>query len=215
MKKADTKAVSTPTVNSTPETVFPYVAQENDIVMELSTNPNKVDVMHPSLIGTCEIGTLSFSLAFWLQETRDKQRNYYSASLHDAQRQRQAWQDNRTKLEPLHRLKLYEFRKANSNDPDFATTEPFIENEVAWWASMWVLLPQDSKDIDSIRYFLVFSHKPFRPALTEQSRALAAMGVARLLERRKELESEAFYKAQTAKRRALLDENDQEDDLPY
>jgi hypothetical protein len=206
--KTEQKSVSKPSSVSTQEFVLPYQPLESDIVVELMTNPNKTDVMHPSLIGTCEIGNLTVNLAFWLQETRDGLRNYYSASLHDAARQKDAWQNNRGKVEPAHRLKLYEFRKSQPSDPDFATVEPFIENEITWWSSMWVLLPEDAEDIDNIRYFLVFSHKPFRPAMTEQSRELTAMGVARLLERRKELEDGAFYKAQQAKREAILDKND-------
>jgi hypothetical protein len=205
--KVKAKTDSSP-VSSVQELMLPYQPAETDIAVELLTNPNKVDVMHPSLIGTCEIGSLTVNLAFWLQQTRDGQRNYYSASLHDAARQKQAWQNNRTKVEPMHRLKFYEFRKSQPSDPDFATVEPFLEDETAWWSSMWVLLPENAEeDIDKIRYFLVFSHKPFRPALTEQSRELAAIGVARLLARRKELEEGAFYKATQAKRQAITDDD--------
>jgi hypothetical protein len=207
MKKAEQKSDTQISATGTGEVTLPYASSKNDIVVELLTNPNKVDVMHPTLIGTCEIGNLTVNLAFWLQETRDGLRNYYSASLHDAARQKEAWQNNRGKVEPTHRLKLYEFRKARPSDPDFATVEPFIEDGALWWCSMWVLLPENSEEIDNIRYFLVFSPKPFRPAMTEQSRELAAMGVARLLERRKELEDGAFYKAQQAKREAISDED--------
>lgn len=51
--------------------------------------------------------------------------------------------------------------------------------------------------------------------MTEQPRELATMGVMRLLERRKELEDGAFYKAQQAKQRTILDENGEEDELSY
>jgi hypothetical protein len=58
--------------------------------------------------------------------------------------------------------------------------------------------------VESIRYFLVFSHTPFRPALTDKSKENAAMGVARLLERRKELENLAYYSAQQVRRNAII-----------
>lgn len=55
--KTDQKTVSATSVDSPSELVLPYEPKENDIVVELLTNPNKVDVMHPSLIGTCELET--------------------------------------------------------------------------------------------------------------------------------------------------------------
>jgi hypothetical protein len=203
------------------ELSLPYDPAHDDVVIELLTNPNKIDSMQPDITGACLLGKLQIDLALSLSETRDGTRTYYSLSLNDAGRRREVWQawqankrSNRSgdkpKIEALHKLKLYEFRKSHLNDPDFTTPEAFIEGDAAWWGSMWVLLPENSDDVENIRYFLVFSHTPFRPALTEKSRENAAMGVARLLERRKELENTAYYTAQQAKRNAILDA----DELP-
>jgi hypothetical protein len=199
------------------ELSLPYDPSHDDIVIELLANANKIDTFQPDITGTCKLGELEIDLALWLSETRDGTRTYYSLALTDSVRRREALQaakqvknSDKPKIEPLHKLKLYEFRKSHLEDPDFTTPEAFIEGGDTWWGSMWVLLPEDSNDVENIRYFLVFSHAPFRPALTGKSRENAAMGVARLIERRKELEDAAYYVAQQAKRQAILDT----DDLP-
>jgi hypothetical protein len=186
--------------------LFPYSPGERDIVVELITNPNKIDVMQPSLIGTCNFGGVEVSLALWWARTRDNTRDYYSCACHDAIKKKEAWANDRKTIPPLHKLKFYEFRKVNSNDPDFATPEPFIEGGSSHWGAMWVILPEDPNALDQIQYIVVFSPKPFRPALSAQARENAADGVARLLERRRELEVNAFYKARQTQ---LLDDDEE------
>jgi hypothetical protein len=110
---------------------------------------------------------------------------------------------------PLHKLHFYEFRKAQPTDPDFYS-ESFIEAGAVWHGGMWVVLPEDPEALDQIRYFVVFGSKPFRPALSPQARENAAESSARLLERRKEMEATAFYKAQQAR----LDADSDSDEIP-
>jgi hypothetical protein len=193
-------STSTSVIDRSPEPekctlLFPYSPEPRDVVIELITNPNKMDVMQPGLLGTCRFGETEVSLAFWGTPTRDGTRYYYSCAMHDAVKKKEAWKDDRKTIEPLHKLKLYEFRKAHPTDPDFATPESFIEAGAAWWGAMWVLLPEDPDALDQIRYFVVFGPKPFRPALSAQAKENTADAVARLLERRRELEVNAFYKA--------------------
>ena len=192
----------------------PYTPEPDDIAIELMANPNKVDIMQPSLLGTAMFGQTAISLAFWLSRTRDNLRNYYSAAIHDALKKKTAWADGKKTIEPMHKLKFYEFRKSHVFDPDFATPEPFIEAGMSWWGSMWVVLPENLENFEAIQYFLVFSHRPFKPALSEQARETAADGVARLLERRKDLDSTAFARSQKAKREALLDAGHDDDGIP-
>lgn len=193
------------------ELALPYDPQGDDVLIELMVNPNKIDVMQPDLIGGCTLGALEVDLSLWLATTRDGTRNYYSGSLNDSVRWREARaaskqaRGDKPKIEPLHRLKFYEFRKSSSQDPDFTTPEPFIEANAVWWGSMWVLLPEDVEDVENIRYFVIFSHNGFRPALTEKAKENTSLSVARLLERRKELENASYYAAQQAKRTAVLD----------
>jgi hypothetical protein len=113
----------------------------------LLTNPNKIDTMQPDIKGVCMLGEREIDLALWLSETRDGSRTYYSVAVNDAVRWREALQaskesrsKDRLKIEPLHKLKLYEFRKSHLNDPDFTTPEAFIEGGSAWWGSPWVPL---------------------------------------------------------------------------
>jgi hypothetical protein len=190
--------------------LFPYSPESRDVVVELTPNPNKVDIMQPGLLGLCNLGETKVSLALWYSRTRDGQRDYYSAALHDDVKKKEAWQKDRGTIPPLHKLKFYEHRKAHPTDPDFATPECFIEAGSVWWGAMWVVLPEDPDDLDAIRYFIVFSPKPFRPALSEQAKENAADSVARLLERRREMETGAFYKA----RRGQLDNEDADDEIP-
>jgi hypothetical protein len=191
--------ISTDVIN-TPQpavctSLFSYLPGARDIVIELTTNPNKIDVMQPSLLGTCNFCEIEVSLAFWWARTRDNTRDYYSCACHDAIKKKEAWANDRKTIPPLHKLKFYEFRKAHPSDPDFATPESFIEAGSVWWGAMWVLLPEDPDALDQIRYFVVFGPKPFRQGLSAQARENAADSVARLLERRRELEVNAFYKA--------------------
>ena len=204
MKNKSTKVVkqsdtSTSVIDTSSQAVctslLPYSPEPRDIVIELTANPNKVDVMQPSLLGICKFGETEVSLAFWGSTTRDGARYYYSCAMHDAVKEKEAWKNDRKTIEPLHKLKFYEFRKAHPTDPDFATPESFIEAGAAWWGAMWVLLPEDPDALDQIRYFVVFGPKPFRPALSAQAKENTADAVARLLERRRELEVNAFYKA--------------------
>jgi hypothetical protein len=201
-KQPKTDTVDTPSPPTKCDSLLPYTPEPHDIVVELTNNPNKVDVMQPSLLGSCKFGELDVRLAFWLSETKDKQRVYYSCACHDALKNKQALQKDRKTIEPLHRLKFYEFRKAHISDPDFATTECFVEAGASSWGAMWVILPEDPDApdaLDLIRYFVVFSPKPFRQALSAHAKESAAIGVARLLQRRKELEAGAFWQAQAAK----------------
>jgi hypothetical protein len=140
---------------------------------------------------------------------------YYSLTMHDTVKKKQAWQEGRKNIEPLHRLKLYEFRKRHASDPDFATTESFIAEGKPWWASFWVLLPKDATDVENIRFILLFSLKPFKPALSDQARESATRNVARLLQRRKDLEDVGYYKALQAKQEETRKEQlGDDDDIP-
>jgi hypothetical protein len=194
-----TNVIDTPSPPAKCHSLFPYTPEPHDIVVELTNNPDKVDIMQPSLLGSCKFGELDVRLAFWLSETKDKQRVYYSCACHDALKSKEAWQKDRKTIEPLHKLKFYEFRKTHTSDPDFAAPECFVEASASWWGAMWVLLPEDPDALDLIRYFVVFSSKPFRQALSAQAKESTAIDVARLLQRRKELEASAFWQTQTAK----------------
>jgi hypothetical protein len=195
--------VSTSAVDTSPSlerciAMFPYSPESRDVVVELTPNPNKIDVTQPGLLGSCNLDGVKVSLAFWWGRTKDQTRDYYSAALHDALKKDEAFKKDRGTIPPLHKLKFYEFRKAHPSDPDFATSECFIEAKAVWWGGMWVLLPEDPEALDLIRYFVVFSPKPFRPALSAQAKENTADSVARLLARRKELELITFSKAQLA-----------------
>jgi hypothetical protein len=207
VKQSDT---STGVIDTQPvcALLFSYSPEPRDIVFELTTNPNKIDVMQPGLLGTCRFGEMSepeISLALWGTPTRDGARYYYSCALHDAAKKKEAWAKDRKTIPPLHKLHFYEFRKARPNDPDFATPECFIEAGAAWWGAMWVVLPEDPEALDQIRYFVVFGPKPFRQGLSARARENTEDSVSRLLERRKELELDSFYKAKQAQDRSQLD----------
>jgi hypothetical protein len=199
--KADTSidVIDTPSPPAKYDSLLPYTPEPQDIAIELTTNPNKVNVMQPSLLGSCRFGGLDVSLVFWFSETKDAQRNYYSCKCYDALKKKEAWQKDRKRIDPLHKLLFYEFRKTHTSDPDFTTPECFVEASASWWGAMWVVLPEDPDALDLIRYFVVFSSKPFRQALSAQAKESTAVGVARLLQRRKELEAAAFWQAQAAK----------------
>jgi hypothetical protein len=209
VKQSDT---STSVIGMPPQAVctslIGYSPEAQDIVLELTSNSNKVDVMQPGLLGTCKLGEIEISLAFWGTPTRDNTRYYYSCAMHDAVKKKEAWAKDRKTIEPLHKLKFYEFRKVYPTDPDFATSESFLEAGSVWWGGMWVLLPEDPDALDQIRYFVVFSSKPFRPALSAQAKENAADAVARLLERRKELENTSFYEARRAQQQVRLDDDE-------
>jgi hypothetical protein len=188
--------------------ILPYTPQQGDITTELQPNQAKVDVMQPSLLGIVKFGQLACSLALWHQETRDHQRQYYKCSVSDAVAQRAAWQ-RKEKVDPLHRLSLYEFRQRETTDPDFATTEPFIQNGQAWWAMMWVVMP-NPEDVESYRYFMAFSKHRLAGAWSSALRTEQGSSAERLLQRRKELEDSRFFQEQQAKRRQL----DDADEIP-
>jgi hypothetical protein len=190
--------------------LFPYSPEPRDVVVELTPNPNKVDIMQPGLLGNVTLGGLEVSIVGWYSQTRNGQRGYYKLYLQDAIKNKEAWQRNRERVEPLHKLHFFEFRKAQPTDPDFAISKSFIEAGSDWWGAMWVLLPEDPEALDLIRYFVVFGPKRFRPALSAQAKENTADSVARLLERRREMETGAFYKAQQTQ----LDDEDAGDDIP-
>jgi hypothetical protein len=209
VKQSDT---STGVIN-TPQpavctSLFSYLPGTRDLVIELTPNPNKIDVMQPSLLGTCNFGDINTSLAFWWSQTRDKTRDYYSCAIHDAAKKKEAWANDRKTIPPLHKLHFYEHRKGHPSDPDFTTSDSFIEAGAEWFGGMWVLLPEDPDALDQIRYFVVFSPKPFRPALSAQAKENAADSVARLLERRRELEVNSFYKAKQGQGQSQLDDEE-------
>jgi hypothetical protein len=194
---------STKTVSS----ALPYTANPGDIITELQPNAAKIDLMQPSLVGLVKFGETACTLALWRQDTRDGTRQYYSCSVNDAAVQKEAWQ-RKEKIEPLHRLKLYEFRQRDATDPDFATTEVFIQDGKPWWTMMWVLLPEDPLEVEAYRYFLVFSPNRAVIAWSDALRNDQSSGVERLLARRKELEDGKFFQEQQAKRRQLQDEDE-------
>jgi hypothetical protein len=216
LKTAAKTNANVPPPPSNPQTsLIPFEPSPEDILVEPQPNPNKMDVMQPDLLGSCTFGGIAISLAFWNAQTRDGQRMYYSLALNDTVKQKQAWQEGRKNIEPLHRLKLYEFRKGHASDPDFATTECFIAEGKQWWAFLWVLLPEDPNDVENIRYYLLFSPKRFKPALSDPARENAARNVARLLQRREELDDTAYYKAFQAKQEAMRKEQlGDYDDIP-
>jgi hypothetical protein len=166
--------------------------------------------MQPTLLGTCNFGDLEVGLAFWCTRTQDSTRVYYSCACHDAVKKKEAWVHDRKTIPPLHKLKFYEFRKIHPSDPDFTIPEAFIEDDRVWWGALWVVLPENPNALDEIRYFVVFSPGPFRQGLSTHARENAADSVARLLERRRELEANAFYRA----RQAQLDDNTDDDEIP-
>jgi len=185
-----------------------YPTGPQDVVFEIFPNPNKVDSMQPDLLGTCMFGEIEVSLVFWGSKTRDGSRYYYSCAMHDAVKKREAWKSNRGTIPPLHKLHFYEHRQAHSTDPDFATPESFIEAGGVWWGGMWVREPEDPNALDQIRYGVVFSPKPFRPALSAQAKENTANAVARLQKRRRELEVNAFYMAKQAQGQGQLDDEE-------
>ena len=77
-----------------------------------------------------------------------------------------------------------------------------------WWGGMWVREPEDPNALDQIRYGVVFSPKPFRPALSAQAKENTANAVARLQKRRRELEVNAFYMAKQAQGQGQLDDEE-------
>ena len=204
-----TTAIDT-SAQATCDSLFPYSPEPGDVIIELSLNPNKIKATQPGLLGSCKLGNLEVSLVFWGSETQDGSKYYYSCTMQDAVKSKEAWKRDRSTIEPLHKLKFYEFRKGRPTDPDFTIPESFIEGGHAWWGSMWVFLPENADALDQIRYFVVFSSKPFRQALSAQAKENTSDMVARLLERRREMEMGAYYKAKQALDAEQLDE----DELP-
>jgi hypothetical protein len=198
---------ATPASQETVNGILPYTPQPGDIITELQPNSAKVDPMQPSLVGMMKFGELACTLALWRQDTRDGLRQYYSCSVNDAVAQKEAWQ-RKESIEPLHRLKLYEFRQREATDPDFATTEPFVQDGRAWWAMLWVILPENPEQVEAYRYSMAFS--PHRPAgaWSDALRQDQSSGVERLLQRRRELEDGKFFQEQQARRRQLQDEDE-------
>src|SRR5262245_59628771 len=87
---APTSAIDTmPTAQC--KLLFPSSPEPLDVILELTPNPNKVDIMQPGLLGCCHFGELEVSLAVWGSQTRDQSRYYYSCAMHDALKKKEAW----------------------------------------------------------------------------------------------------------------------------
>ena len=207
-KKLDstTLEIAKTSIENVDDIWLPSTLAEGDILTELQPNSGKLDVTHPSLVGLVKFGELACSLALWRRDTKDMLRQYYACSVNDAVAQKEAWQRNKEKIEPLHRLKLYEFRQREATDPDFATTEPFIQDGKRWWGMMWVQMP-DSNNVESFRYHLLFSQQRPASAWSNALKEDQSSGAERLKARRKELEGSLFYRQQMAKRQKLQDED--------
>jgi len=136
--------------------------REGSVYTCLQPNAGKCDVMQPALLGSAKFGELAVSLSLWWQATRDQSRDYYSMTIQDTVKSREAW-ENDEKCEPLGRLKLYQFRQSSTDDPDFASSAPFSHDGKDFWALLWVIVPPDfpeeatDQDLKRIQYALVFS----------------------------------------------------------
>ena len=168
--------------------------------------------MQPALLGLVKFGELAVSLSLWWQETLDGQRDYYSMTLQDAVKAKQSLQ-NKEKVEPLARLKLYQFRQNSLDDPDYVSSEPFVHEGRSFWALLWVDVPEDfpdpekvtEQDLKRIQYCLVFS--PRRPSEKWESGLKDTLQSAQqhLLARRRELEERKLLKARRVQQEAEFD----------
>jgi hypothetical protein len=198
-----------------PLAVVECSSREGSVCALLRPNSAKVDPMQPALLGSAKFGELSVGLSLWWQATRDGARDYYSMTVQDTVKAREAWQ-NKEKIEPLARLKLYQFRQKSLDDPDFAASEPLVYEGKDYWALLWVGVPPDfpeeanEQDLKRIAYALVFSL--WRPAekWEKNLREYALTAADYLRARRKELE--ALKWAQT--RKVELKADIEDDEIP-
>ena len=178
----------------------PARAGEGDVATRLSVNSGKTNEMQPTLVGLIKFGDLVVDLSAWWQETLNKQRDYYSLTLRDAGKVKEALQRNE-KPEPLSRLKLYQFRQNAPSDPDYISSTPFTHEDRGYWALMWVDIPENfpveptEADLKRITYHLVFSTR--RPSekwergITDEVQSAQA----HLMARRRELEERKLLQA--------------------
>jgi hypothetical protein len=192
-----------------------HVHQEGDIQALLRPNDNKTDQMQPTLLGVAAFAERVMDLALWWQETRDKQRDYYSMDIRDQEKARQAWQQRKERIEPLCRLKLYQFRQRNLEDPDYTSDSCFVYEGRGYWACLWVDVPQDlpglenvtEQDLQRIAHTLVFSSRRPVPKWTPLLKEQSLNAHEHLIARRRELEDRKLLQARRAKAEAAYDED--------
>jgi hypothetical protein len=220
-KKTNTK--TTPKSNlptSKPETSLeaPRTSRESegDICTVLTANASKVNSRQPVLLGLVKFGELAVSLSLWWQETQNGQRDYYSMTIQDAVKAKELLQ-RKEQVEPLARLKLYQFRQNSLDDPDYASSAPFVHEGRGFWALLWVEVPDfadqekgTEQDLRRMKYYLVFS--PHRPQEKWEKGLMDTLQNAQqhLLTRRAELEERKLLKARRVQQQAEFDA----DELP-
>ena len=217
-KKADTKINPTPKVPaSKPEASLievPSVSHgnEGDICTLLAVNAGKVNNMQPALLGLVKFGELAVSLSLWWSETLDQTRDFFSMTMQDAVKAKQSLQ-RKEKVEPLARLKLYQFRKDSLADCDYLSSTPFLHEGRSYWALLWVDVPEDfpepekvtEANLKQIRYYLVFSlHRPSEKWESGLKDTIQS-AQQHLLARRRELEERKLLKARQVQQEAEFD----------
>jgi hypothetical protein len=80
----------------------------------LIINPDKMAAKQPDLVGTVQVDNDAYRVALWAKRTQDDTRDYYTGFIGEDE-----------KDAPQTKLKIYQFRKAKAEDPDFYTPQPF------------------------------------------------------------------------------------------
>jgi hypothetical protein len=197
-----------------PEALDPYAlrVRDTDVLLPLSVNPGKVNDMQPVLLGKATIDELFVDVSLWHQETKDKRRDYYSATVRDAEKAKQAWVKSKEQIEPLARLKIYQFQGLNpGEDPDYATSEPWIYNGKARWALLWIDVPKNfpenedditEDDLRKIEYCLILSSRRPREKWQKGLQEDLRSAQSHLILMRRDLASKRLMQARRLKNEA-------------
>jgi hypothetical protein len=133
----------------------------NTYKTNLVINPDKLRAEHPHLVGSIEIEGVKYRIALWLQQTKDKTKDYYSGSLQLA--------DDRES--PRAKTTLYQYRKETDADPDYHSTEDRrvdLDGRLLY-SYLWIrVAPKDSPD--ELEFHIEFSEQPRRQALSQDAR---------------------------------------------
>jgi hypothetical protein len=179
-----------------------YRESYDDVRTILVANTDKINNMQPTLRGMVKINGQVIDIAAWWSETKDGLHDYYSLKYQDSVAAKEAWAQNKERVEPLASSKLYQFRQRTDDDPPYVSAEPVLLGEKYWWVMLWVIFPEGfppleeatEEDLCMIQYPLVFSSR--RPQEKWQQGLISTVrsAQAHLLERRRELEQHKLLK---------------------
>src|SRR5271166_1419509 len=128
----------------------------DNIEFELHPNANKTTDMHPDLTGTFEFDDQTYEFTDWIRRTQDGERDYHSVSIYNAEARKDAFK-SKQKIDPLARLKFYEFRKKLATDPDFSTTkEPLRIGAAVLYGNLWVTYNEDPDALEDMTFRVIF-----------------------------------------------------------